>query len=363
MSVQISYKKQTLFGIILSCIVLLILEGVSIIVLDERNSCYSGLVDSGIFNEFDINVKNLCNDYKSTIDYHIPVKHNLPNQYSETVNINSDGFRGNEIKKDDQYRIFFLGGSTAYGLYSTSDQTTIPGFLQKKFENKNIEIINAGINGADSFDETYAIKQKLMNMSPDMFLVYDGWNDLANPIKTKYNEKQFQDEVNLVILHLKKYYKTLEFLEFIDRVITKQIYGDKGKPEESYPNNLALEKITLWKNRWDEICEIGNKNNVKTIILVQPLLEAGNKELHDWEKNMSQKYEHQSIVSDYEQFRNTSLELNKYCSLVVDLVHVFDDRNELIYYDLGHMTDHGNKIVAEKIYEEIHSTILEDISK
>jgi len=363
MSVQISYKKQTLFGIILSCIVLLVLEGVSIIILDERNSCYAGLTDSGIFNESDINVKKLCNDYKSIIDYHNPAKHNLPNQYSETVNINSDGFRGNEIKEDSQYRIFFLGGSTAYGLYSTSDQTTISGFLQKKFESKNIEIINAGVNGADSFDEKYTIKQKLMNMSPNMFLVYDGWNDLANPIKTEYKEKKLQDEINLVFLHLKKYYKTIEFLEFIDRVVTKQIYGDKGKPEETYSSNLALEKITLWKNRWNEICEMGNKNEIKTVILVQPLLGAGNKELHDWEKNMLQKYEHQSIVSNYEQFRNTSLELNKHCSLVVDLVNVFDERNELIYYDLGHMTDNGNEIISEKIYEEIHSTVLEDISR
>ncbi len=360
MSVQVSYKKQTLFGIILTCIILLIIEGVSVIILDEKNSCYAGLTNSDIFKEFEINVKKLCNDYKSTIDYHNPARYNLPNQYSNTVNINSDGFRGNEIINDSQYRIFFLGGSTAYGLYSTSDQTTISGFLQEKFENENIEIINAGINGADSFDETYAIKQKLLSMSPNMFLIYDGWNDLANPIKIEYKEKEFQDEINLIVLHLKKYYKTIEFL---DRVITKQIYGDKGKPEETYSNNLTLEKITLWKNRWNEICEIGNENKIKTVIMIQPLLGAGNKELHDWEKNMSQKYEHQSIVSNYEQLRNASLELNKHCSLVIDLVHVFDNRSELIYYDLGHMTDHGNEIIAEKIYEEILSTVLEDISE
>jgi len=365
MSVQISYKKQTLFGIMFICIMLLILEGVSVIILDEKNSCYAGLSESGIFKESNINVKKLCNDYKSMIQYHIPTKHFLPDQHSETVNINSMGFRGNEIttdKDDDQYRIFFLGGSTAFGLYATSDQTTISGYLEEKFENMDVEIINAGASGADSFDETYAIKQKLMNMSPNLFIIYSGWNDLANPIRTEYEEKSFQDDINLVILNLKKYYKTMEFVEFLDRVITKQIYGDKGKPEESFSNNDTSEKITLWKNRWNEICEIGNEKKIKTIILIQPILGTGNKELHDWEKYMSQRYEYASVISNYDNLRTASLELNKHCTLVVDLSHVFDDRTELIYYDLGHNTDHGNKIIAEKIYEKILPIILEDTS-
>jgi len=365
MSVQVSYKKQTLFGIMFMCIILLIVEGISVVVLDEKNSCYAGLSDSGIYKETNVNIKKLCNDYKSTISYHNPVKYNIPNQHSETVNINSIGFRGNEIINDDneQYRIFFLGGSTAYGLYATSDQTTIPGYLEEKFEDTNVQVINAGVSGANSFDETYTIKHKLTNMSPNLFIIYDGWNDLANPIQIEYKEKEFQDDINLIILNLKKYYKTIEFIDFLERVITKQIYGDKGKPEESFGNNPTFEKINLWKNRWNEMCEIGNNNGIKTIILIQPLLGSGNKDLHDWEKYMSQQYTHESIISSYEHLRTASLELNKHCTLVADLSNVFDDSDELIYYDLGHVMDNGNKIIAEKIYEKILPIILKDISK
>jgi len=365
MSVQVSYKKQTLFGIMFICIILLILEGISLIILDEKNSCYAGLFDSGIYKEFNINVKKLCSDYWSIMSYNIPIYHYLPNQHSETVNINSMGFRGNEIttdKGDDQYRIFFLGGSTAYGLYATSDQTTIPGYLEEKFENMNVEIINAGVGGAGSFDETYLIKQKLMNLSPNLFIIYDGWNDLTHPVKTEYKEWDFQDDINLIFVHLRNYYKTIEFLEFVDRVITKQIYGDEGKPEEATSKYVTPEMITLWKNRWNEICEIGNEREIKTIILIQPLLGTGNKVLNDWEKHMLQQYKHTSIVSHYNDLITASLDLNKHCALVVDLTHVFDDRTEFIYYDLGHMTNTGNKIIAEKIYEKILPTVLDDIS-
>ena len=366
MSVQVSYKKQTMFGILFMCIVLLILECISIIILDERNSCYQGLSSSKIYNESNVDIKKLCNEYKSTISYHVPVKHNLPNQHSETVNINSVGFRGHEIITDyenDQYRIFFLGGSSAYGVYSTSDQTTIPGYLGEQFENMNIEIINAGVGGGNSFDETYTIKHKLMDMSPDLFIIYSGWNDLGNPIRTEYEEKKIQDDINLIILELGKYYRTIEFVKFFERIMIKQFYGEKGKPEESLNNENIYEKITLWKNRWNKICEMGNDKEIKTIILIQPLLGAGEKNLHSWEKHMQEQYKHTSVVSHYDNLRNASLELNKHCELVVDLSHVFDDNTELIYYDLGHVTDIGNKIIAEEIYEKIMPIVLEDIQK
>jgi len=366
MSVQISYTKQTIFGILFIGIILLTIEGISVIILDQKDSCYVGLSDSGIYKKFDVNVKKLCNDYQSIITYHNPAKYSLPNQHSETVNINSMGFRGNEIsidKNDSQYRIFFLGGSTAFGLYSTSDHSTISGYLEEQFENTNIdvEVVNAAVYGANSFDETYIIKQKLMNLSPNLFIVYGGWNDLANTVQTEYKKKDFRDDINLTILHLKKYYKTITFIEFLDRVITKQIYGDKGKPEESFSNKSVSEKITLWKNRWNEICKIGNEKNFKTMIIIQPLLGAGNKQPHDWEKYMLQQYEHESVVSEYDLLRKALLDLNRHCTLVVDLTPVFDDRNELIYYDLGHIADHGNEIVAEEIYAKVLPIIKNDI--
>jgi len=34
-----------------------------------------------------------------------------------------------------------------------------------------------------------------------------------------------------------------------------------------------------------------------------------------------------------------------------------------IYFDRGHMTDFGNQIIANNIYEKILPTVLEDLSK
>jgi len=52
---------------------------------------------------------------------------------ADAININSLGFRGDEfskIKPDRTYRIFMVGSSPMFGYGATSDETTIPGFMQ-----------------------------------------------------------------------------------------------------------------------------------------------------------------------------------------------------------------------------------------
>jgi len=99
--------------------------------------------------------------------------------------INKFGLRGLEFsneKQSDVYRIFLVGGSTVFG-DGVENHDTISSHLQNfysgtQFDNiKEIEIINAGINGATSKHESLLIKNKLSKMSPDMVIVYDGWND------------------------------------------------------------------------------------------------------------------------------------------------------------------------------------------
>ena len=46
------------------------------------------------------------------------------------------------------------------------------------------------------------------------------------------------------------------------------------------------------------------------------------------------------------------------CKNVVDFTNVFDNINNPIYYDEGHVTDNGNLIIAEKMFEVIKTKML-----
>ena len=266
-----------------------------IVIINENSSCINDL--SEMFGDSIAVVQNTCDLHESS-------------EYSELVpfvgksNLNDLGFRGpefSEIKPSNTYRIFMVGGSTMFGSGATSDETTIPGILQKIFDSDNsnlkkIEVINVGFSGATSITEFDLFKQKLVSFSPDLIIFYDGWNDLR---------------------------------------VDSTVYEIKSN--------------------WKRICEIGKKNDFDIIITLQPIAGFGNKKLTQQEiVNSLTGEDHQGFQliaakSTYDYMNRELLSLRDDCN-VIDLRGIFDDVSGPIYWDQGHASDTGNLIVAEKFH-------------
>jgi uncharacterized protein YjbI with pentapeptide repeats len=266
-----------------------------IITVNNGSSCASDLSET--FGDSIAMVQDTCDFHESS-------------QYSELLpfitepNFNSHGFRGaefSETKPSNTYRIIMIGGSTMFGSGESSDDTIIPGILQKIFDLDNsitqkIEVINAGISGGNSHNE-FELLINLNNFQPDLVIVYDGWNDLKA--------------------------------------------------------NYAVEGIA---NHWDTMCFVSNQNNFDIILTIQPIAGFGNKKLTQQENVNSltgeDHYGFQLITakSTYDYMGREMLSLQDNCN-VVDLRGVFDDITGPIYWDQGHVSDTGNLILAEKFYE------------
>jgi|APSaa5957512535_1039671.scaffolds.fasta_scaffold00678_17 hypothetical protein len=367
MSLQVSYTKQLIFGLILLVILLLVIEIIAIIILDRNDSCYVGLPLSGLYPQYSDNfLKSLCNDYKSIIDYDTPYKHLEPNQKTETVNINSYGFRGIEFNQEkdlNTYRIILLGGSTMYGLHATSESTTIPGYLQNRFDTEtldvNVEVINAGINGASSFDEINSLNDKLLKLDPDMIVVYDGGNDLVNSIKNENELKSWPNETEHFFKKFRNYYKTTQFFEYLDRIFQKKIMNDQGISKSEITEDVIPKKVEIWKNRWTKACKQNEINGIDTVITIQPYLGVGNKVLTEWENMIKKQYNQIDVSGAFPLLINELMEMEEICTKTIDLTNVFDNENETIFYDLIHVGDAGNEIVAEEMFKNILSIIIE----
>ena len=357
MSVQVSYKKQTVLGLMLLLVILSSIEIISRVTLDQLDSCNQSLPMSGLYESLNKNeLKKICQDYKSIIQYPLPIVHYEPNQKTDTVTINSHGFRGEEFDKekinDNEYRIFMLGGSVMFGIYATSDNTTIPGYLQEFYDEfpteRDIRIINAGVNGHESFAEINLIKNKIIQLQPDLIIIFDGWNDLGGPLKTEYKEPNEMEHLQQYSIVIRKYYKTIDFYELIQRIWEKQINDKKIEQNNS---SLMEQKSILWKSRWAEICELGKKENFQVIITLQPLLGGGEKVLTDWELRNVEALNHVNPITSYNFMKDQLNELENNCTETEDLTNVFDDESGLIYFDVGHMGDRGNKIIAKKMFD------------
>jgi lysophospholipase L1-like esterase len=90
------------------------------------------------------------------------------------------------------YRVFLMGGSTAYGLQSLSrhgqdkysvirnDETIdhyLERYLQERLGAGRVEVINAAITSHYSHHHLIYLNQRILKFSPDMVVFLDGFND------------------------------------------------------------------------------------------------------------------------------------------------------------------------------------------
>ena len=324
--------------------------------LNELETC--GFTESEIFeNVPESTLDEMCSLQLSIKVPSEPTQENIPNQHNEYVNINSFGFRGVEISKEkpeNVYRIIMLGGSTLFGYGASSDETTIPGFLQKKFETTDsdfkVEVINAGSSGAYSKTETLYVKHKLLDFDPDLIIVYDGWNDSRIPYTSHIGERGLAGQLYDSVNHLQSvlpYYKT--------PIVIREIGGKLASDQNlrTWTDANLDKKVILWKERWNESCLLAQKNDIKTLITIQPMLGTGDRIVTKSEKSTSGLLQNdfmQLPLYQLQKFVDVLPELTN-CTNTADLTHVFDGHNEPIFLDLGHVGEQGSMLISEKIYE------------
>jgi len=117
------------------------------------------------------------------------------------------------------------------------------------------------------------------------------------------------------------------------------------------PDKKIQENVELWKNRWKETCV--SQESIPIVIMMQPVIGAGNKELTSVEQTKLNDGKHLFILSAFESLVSASTDLKPECKYVYDLTDIFDSHSEHIYASGAHLTDYGNDIVAQKMFEII----------
>jgi lysophospholipase L1-like esterase len=362
MSLNVSYKKQSAFGIFFILILLFSIE-ISLRTYEYITiSC--GIFENEVFKNLNyLEIKNICYDNNSVSHGNFPLYHMIPNQYKFTMNINSDGFRGSEISSIDSnnYKIFLTGGSTAFGFGSTSDKTTVSGYLQTFFDQeypeKNVEIINAGIISADSYREILLIKEKIIKYLPDMVISYTGVNDSGG-----YSRQIILDEIHDVDEPQKFQFKNYPW--YRTPFVIYNLFNNYNDEGDITPKNVPsedFEKLSeSFRSNWSQSCGLLNENEITSILILQPSLITKNTP-SDFEKTYSSDPDSRKPI--LENYANQLNLLKTTCDYTFDFRNVMNNIDTTIYFDNVHMSDEGNKIVAKKIFEKILPVVLKDISE
>jgi lysophospholipase L1-like esterase len=108
-----------------------------------------------------------------------------PNYRNGLTFHNSLGYRNNEFpleKPDGVYRIVALGGSSTYDVRIADNAqiftAQLEKLLQEEYGYQQVEVINAGVPGYNSWEILVNLEFRVLDLNPDLVIIYEGTNDV-----------------------------------------------------------------------------------------------------------------------------------------------------------------------------------------
>jgi hypothetical protein len=332
-----------------------------------------------------------------------------PNYRNDAKGIrhNAQGFREDVdtplIKAPNTYRIFLMGGSTAYGLHSMSrhgltkysvirNSETIDTYLEAYLQNRSggkrrIEVINAAITSHFSHHHLIYLNQTILKYQPDMVIFIDGFNDYFNYAEgfDQFRDYAYQERANVymgepTINAWAGYtawwlFRKSHFIHLAAKALRPVWIGLQTVRRERARIAVDDALLNLTKNAESNYLRMVERNaltlrheGVVPVFVLQPELvfkqsktftELERKiyqELDgEWQENFVEfKNKAKPLVADY-LTRSTT----KTGATFLDMTDVFVGVTGDAYTDYCHLSPLGNKVLAEAIGREVVALIAE----
>ena len=310
---------------------------------------------------------------------------------------NEDGFRVPALdyplpreKPDGQLRVAVLG-SSAVQLGSTFEDT-LPGalkaLLRREYPGRDIEVINAGNQSCVSRQSIAQLVFTVADYQPDIVILYDGVNDLGLPLTYEarpnfpYNFHVMEQAWELyrrqrrtppwrLALDRSHLYGALRARfgaahEPLTDPVTGQGLGSTAIPARQLlqQDGAVTRHVAAYLANWRKLAELSAAYGYDPVCVLQPTgsLEPGYavpllmREFHlseqtatDWTKALAALYaETEQQIEDLRAGRPDAVFLNLARSLAPAADH---------FWDLCHVYDETNPILAERLLREIRPQV------
>lgn len=306
---------------------------------------------------------------------------------SEEVNVGSDGLRlvpGAEFV-DTAFKVFVFGGSTMFG-WNTFDSLTICGNLQRLLSasmDQPVCVVNFGQQGYVNTQEIIELQLQLKAGNvPDLAIFYDGTNEIWSAISSDtvgvhflleeisqlYENRHFQRENSHSV-------GILAFLSELNSVVLCRMLLGIEKPSEATlfqeePSRCIVEgedfirSEVLAETIMDSyevnlriIDALSNEFEFDYLCFWQPVVVTGDKPLTDNELsiyNSTDPY----MLSVYRHCEERAIEMQAQYSNFFSITDTFDETTDNIFTDICHVTDQGDRLIAQLIFSKINSILL-----
>jgi len=317
------------------------------------------------------------------------------------VHHNAQGFREDvdtsRLKAPNTYRIFIMGGSTAYGLHSMSKygqekysvirnsetiDTYLEQYLQEKLgTKKKIEVINAAITSHFSHHHLIYLSQTILKYQPDMVIFIDGFNDYFNYMKgfDQFRDYAYQERVSLYMGKptIKAWlgysgwwlFRKSHFVHLTAKTLRPIWVGAQtmGRKRARIPVDHALGNFS--ENAHANFLKMVERNalilrheGVVPVFVLQPeIVFQQSKVFSELERNIYDELD-QQWQENFVEYKNKAKPLvvnyltgstAKTGAVFLDMTDIFGGFTGDAYTDYCHLTPMGNERLAERIGEKI----------
>ena len=327
---------------------------------------------------------------------------------SRGVTHNAQGFRRSSdvarAKPPGTYRIFLMGGSTAYGLGGVwphiqkkyevlKNSETIDSYLENqlsaRFPGTRFEVINAAIPSIWTHHHLIYLNQAILKYSPDMVVLLDGYNDFYfyGRDHDQFFSYAYQEHsrtimgdptlgslfyVNFWWLGRKSAFAHVALREarvvkqLFDRPNRRPIQVDSAIAglQDVYPKN-ALKMV-------ERIAMLLEQEKVHGVFVLQPMLimERERSAMPEIERKLFE-FNRVSYLPNYEEFMRRAVPIvrelerpavEKFGARFLDATPLFKDATGQVFTDYAHLTPSANEMLASFIANNILETIGNDLA-
>ncbi|MGQ0665970.1 MAG: hypothetical protein ACT4O4_02960 [Nitrospiraceae bacterium] len=320
-----------------------------------------------------------------------------PGYYNEKgIRHNAQGFRRDSdvLKEKDSntYRIFVMGGSTAYGLGSLSkygqekysvirnDQTIdyyLEQYLRSRVLHKSVEVINAAITSHYSHHHLIYINQTILKYSPDMVVFVDGFNDYFPYQKAfdQFTNYAYQERAHSYMgdptpeawvgytgwwLFRKSHFVhlTAKSLRPIWLVIKKLNQTRQRIDVNTALDNLAINAQSNFAKMVERNTLILRHEKVVPVFVLQPEIVFAQSKVFTERERLIFDEMNEHWQENFVEFKNKAKPIvvgilkrstSNTGSIFLDMTDPFEGLNDDAYTDYCHLTPVANKRMAEEI--------------
>ena len=369
--------------------------------LDQAGQPFDGLPDHG-----QLTVKR-----SSVLGYRL-----VGNQQNPVWKINPQGFRADQPispnKPKDEVRIFLLGGSTAFGQLSSTNDTTIAAQLetrlnqqvaaQKATPNKfrpdtlpyfadelekalklppriretRYRVVNAAVPGYASGNELAQLAFEVLPYQPDAIVLMNGYADLLLPSTHEGADIPGTEALlesaprhlmsslgNQFSRFFQQFYLVKGFEYWVSRPQTafKQVIPPLETPVQERLTTDAKElqqRTDRYRQHLEQVARLASASKVPLFVALQPEVSARSTKAAGREKEILNQLGSQylgQVKAGYTQLESSIEQVKRDVPQVstINLAEALNNAQGDVFQDAIHLTDSANGAIANRLFETI----------